>query len=168
MSQPTAQVRDATAATEFVQLLVGYKVIGCSQGEPVVVPCSREIRAHLVAALGGLYLLGVLLCGSLMWRLAHGEVPFMARRLRGIDVVIRLVVLIGLAGTVYGVVMGTSGMGAAADGGSDAAVRVVGTMGQALGIGFTANLFSILAASALMVSRHFVGNAAAYLVAEHG
>lgn len=54
MSKPTAEVRDAAAATEFVQLLVGYKVIGVSQGEPVVVPCSRELRAHLAAALGRL------------------------------------------------------------------------------------------------------------------
>ena len=54
MSTPTAEVRDAVAATEFVQLLVGYKVIGCSGGESVVVPCSRELRAHLVAALGEL------------------------------------------------------------------------------------------------------------------
>lgn len=54
MSKPLAEVRDAAAATEFVQLLVGYKVIGCAQGEAVVVPCSREMRAHLAAALGSL------------------------------------------------------------------------------------------------------------------
>lgn len=54
MTKPIAEVRDATAATEFVQLLVGYKVIGVSQGEQVIVPCSRELRAHLAAALGAM------------------------------------------------------------------------------------------------------------------
>ena len=130
-------------------------------------PLLGSGRELVAAIIGGLYALGVILSGALLWRLAHGDVPFVMRRLRGIDQVTWTVVMIGLAGTFYGVVVGTSNMGAAADG-ADAAVRVVGTMGQALGLGFTATLFSIVATIALRIGRHFVGNVVAYQGVDHG
>ncbi|MEY5098773.1 MAG: hypothetical protein RJA36_1492 [Pseudomonadota bacterium] len=43
---------DEEAATEFVELLVGWRPIGVVGDDPVFVPRSRELRAFLAGALG--------------------------------------------------------------------------------------------------------------------
>ena len=118
-------------------------------------------REAVVVVIGGLYLLSVALSCRVIAQHKHWVPLYTTRRVAGVDLVTRVVVLVGLAGTIYGVVVGTSSMGAASGGDTTAAV---GALGAALGLGFTATLVSVLAAIAMLVSRHFLGN----VVAHHG
>jgi hypothetical protein len=44
--------RDEISAARFVHLMCGFKVTGLAGERPVMLPHSRELREHLIGALG--------------------------------------------------------------------------------------------------------------------
>ena len=89
--------KDEIAYVLWHVTVLGLLAVGAQLG--LLQPLLENGREAIVAVIGGLYLLSLALSSRLLWRMARegvDEVPALHRRLKGIDLVSRLVAMIGL------------------------------------------------------------------------
>lgn len=117
------------------------------------------VREIVVAIMAGLYALGVALSAVRMRQFRRGVTQWhAAHQIDGIETIGLLIPLVGLAGTVGGLIIGTSGV--TADSLANGSGQMVASFIGGLSIALWATLMGTVLNAVLMVGTRFVSNVA--------